>query len=240
VTFGDALTLLGLAIAVLLFQAQREQERRRALDAAFDLLSAVRDGILPWGELYFRGGYDEETARQRAQRDFDYVMTCGYGQVFHVPTEPLAALIASPAAGGLIGKATVEAANVALWQLGVFNQLVRQQTDFNASHLAEIRDGTLPQTRRQAIADAAYSLSGMLHAQGIGDASWYAALMRELEANMRELADRRAEGWWRRPALALATLFVVGAIVAATWTGIDRGQTSKPNRLPVPATTTTR
>jgi hypothetical protein len=81
-------------------------------------------------------------------------------------------------------------ASVALWQLGIFNQLVRQQTDYNALHLAEIRDDELPLARREALSKAAYSISRMLHKNGVGDAAWYWALIDQLTTNRRELQKR--------------------------------------------------
>jgi hypothetical protein len=237
VTFGDSLTLFGLALAVLLYQGQRARERGRDLDAAVGLLKAVRAGMTPWGDLYFGDGYDECRIEKHATRDYQAVMDKGYSQVFHVPTEPLAALIASPAAGGLVNTNTVTAANVALWQIGVFNQFVRQQTDFNARHLAEFKDEDLPTARRENLATAAYLISKMLHGSGIGDAKWYANLMGELEANVTELQDHRARRWWTRPALLLAIVFVAAALVPVTWTGIDLARHDDSKRLP-PATTT--
>lgn len=237
-TFGDALALLGLALAVLLYEAQRIVERRREIGAAIQLLDAVSKGIQPWGDLYFGGGgYDEDGAKEHARTDYQQVMEKHYNLVFRVPAEPLVALIGSPAAGGLIGETTIQLANATLWQIGVFNQLVQQQTDFLANHLAEISDETLPRARREALANAAGSISSMLHRNGIGDAVWYVAFMEQLRANRMELA-RRARRWWTRPSLALAVVFVIGALIAATWTGLDdRGGTPR-DQLPKPTTTT--
>lgn len=184
---------VGFLVTWLVYKKERANEKRRDLDAAVAVLRAVRDGITPWGELYFGKGYSDESARKRAQEDYDWIVKDkSYGEVFHVPTEPLVALLDHPAAGGLIGKETIEVASVALWQLGIFNQLVRQKSDFNGRHLAEIRDVDLSPERRRALADAAFSQSAMLHARGVGDATWWVNLMHQLEANIRGLLEETA------------------------------------------------
>jgi hypothetical protein len=240
-SLGDALTLLGIALAVLLWELQRLVDERWEIDAAGALIVAVRQGLAPWGDLYFGAGYDAAAAEARGAEDFRLVMDRNYAQVFHVPTEPLEALIANPAAGGRITEATVTVANVALWQLGVFNQLVGQQTDFNAQHIAEMRDPTLPPPRREALATAASSISTMLHRHGISDALWYSALLRQLETNRLDLVRWRRRSWWSRPTLVAAALFSVVAVVASLWTGVDRvtnGDLPAPRQLPAPASTT--
>jgi hypothetical protein len=196
VSLADILTLVGLLVAVVLYGAQQVSGQLRDRDAAIALLVAVHDGIKPWGDLYFGDPYDEAAAVKRASQDYSQIASGNYAQVFYVPTEPLAALIASPAAGGLIGRDTVEAASVALWRIDVFNQLVRQQTDFNTNHLAEIRDDDLPAERREVLGRAAFSISTMLHRNGIGDALWYSEMMSALEANRADLEHRRGR-WWR-------------------------------------------
>jgi hypothetical protein len=71
------------------------------LEAAVDLLAAVTEGIRPWGDIYFpKEGYDDTSASERAKLDAKMVLERNYAQVFEVPTSPLEALIASPAAGG--------------------------------------------------------------------------------------------------------------------------------------------
>lgn len=190
-TLGDVLTLTGLGLAVLLYVAQRWVERARVVDSAIAVLNAVHDGIRPWGDLYFGGPYDDEAVKRRARVDYEAVMKKGYNQVFQVPSEPLVALISHPSAGGLIGKKTIERASVSLWQMGLFNQLVRQQTEFYARFLPEISDENLASDRREALANAAGSISHMLHGR-IGDASWYAEMVAALEENRNALATRRS------------------------------------------------
>jgi hypothetical protein len=79
--------------------------------------------------LYFGRGYTQDRVDEHAQEAYRTVMKKSYSEEFQVLTEGLAALVASPAAGGFVRAETVAAANVALWQVGVFNQLVQQQTE---------------------------------------------------------------------------------------------------------------
>jgi hypothetical protein len=76
-------------------------------------------------------------------------------QVFPVPTTPLELLVSSPATAGLISQVellvsssataglisqeTVFIANVSLWRVQVFNELVRMQTDFNRGLVSSAR-----------------------------------------------------------------------------------------------------
>jgi hypothetical protein len=151
-TLGDWLVLIGLVVTGLIYWRQTFASRRRDVISTLDTLEAVRSGMVAWGDFYFANGYDATSAQKRAQQDFDLVMGGAYAQVFLVPTEPLTALIEHPQ---LIRKETIEAANVALWQMGVFNQLVQVQADFIAQHVAEIRDAKLPRPRREALARGA-------------------------------------------------------------------------------------
>jgi hypothetical protein len=191
---GDILIFLGFGVTGIVYWLQSAATARRDVAAALAVLLAVKDGM-PWGDSYFAQSYVGEDVDNRARQDFMTVQSGNYAQIFHVPTEPLTTLVANPAAGDLIPRETMEAVNVALWQIGVFNQLVDKQTDFNARHLAEIRDDSLPPERREALANAAYSLSHMLHGSGIGDGEWYATLKRELDANVAQLESRRVRSW---------------------------------------------
>jgi hypothetical protein len=237
VSLGDALVLLGIAVAVLLYALERAASQRRDLDAALSLLLAVRDGM-PWGDLYFGDGYDDAQAIRRAEQDYDLVREGAYGEIFEVPAAPLEALVTNPATGDYIERSTVHAVNVALWQIGVFNQFVRQKTDFNTRHLVEILDEELPEPQRLALARAARSQSQMLHSHGVGINPWYANLKRELSANIEVLKHRRSRRWWTRWSIALAVVFVAAALIAVTWTSIDRATGSTPKPLPSPTTTT--
>jgi hypothetical protein len=48
---------------------------------------------------------------------------------FRVPTDPLVSLIMQPGEGRFVSRSTIEAANIALWRMGQFNQIVQEQTD---------------------------------------------------------------------------------------------------------------
>jgi hypothetical protein len=111
----------------------------RRTDAAYGTLRAVHYGMVQgltpgqaigWGQVYFANDYSHVQALERARETWDVVMEGGVDQVFVVPTEPLAKLATSAPQDGLIDVATVAVANFALWRVHVFNQLVRQLTDF--------------------------------------------------------------------------------------------------------------
>jgi hypothetical protein len=136
-----------------------------------------------------------------------------YNQVFHAPTEAVTALISSPGAGDLIGARTVERANVGLFWMGIFNQLVALQTAFHAQFLPDIADAELPASRRDAIASAAESISRILHGRGIGGAGaaggWYHDLKRAVDENVGAL-DEAAQQRSRGATLAWALLIAAG------------------------------
>ena len=190
VFFGDWLVLLGLGLSFLVYLLESSAAWQRDLDSVLAMLRGVKDGFSTWGDIYFNP-YSTETAADRAGSDFHTVMGGGCQQVIRVPVEPLVALIEQPGESDLIHKATIEAANLALWQTVNFNQLVQQQTDFYTRHLAEIVDTELPPERRTVLARAAGSISMMLHAQGIGEAVWYKDLNAALEENINDLFDTR-------------------------------------------------
>lgn len=236
VTFGDALALVGIALAIALYALQVAHSRRRDLEAARAVLHGVEHGMVRgWGEWFFSTVYTDEGAKQRAFQEAENVQRRGYGQVFLVPTESLASLVNSPAAGDLIDTAAVEAASLALYWVGVFNQLVQQQTDFNARHLAEIRDETLSAERRDALASAAFSISHMIHGSGVASANaedgWYRNLCDRVEANIRELDERARRPWWWQRWVALALTLLAASLAMAVWTFFDEDDaqaSSKP------------
>ena len=155
------MAVIGLALAWLLYRLERAATRRRDIVAARAVLLSFKRGMVEgadgqkgWGEEYFRARWTEEKALESGSERADGVRNKRWYQVFVVPTEPLRALIASPHAGDLISEDVVYAANLALWHIVVFNQLVEQSTQMNALHLAEIVDPNLDQERREAIAIA--------------------------------------------------------------------------------------
>lgn len=146
-----------------------------------------------------------------------------------MPTEPLARLATSSPQEGLIDAITVAVANFALWKVHVFNQLVRQLTDFNAAHVVEITSQATDPARREDLAAAAMSLSQAVHRYGIGWAwsrrpdggrGWYGAFVEALSANMRDLSTVRDEHRWRWlrlrewPYSAIDVLVVAGLVAA--------------------------
>ena len=198
-----------------------------------------------WASDYFEKNWTGNDLRNRAKDDRHAVLRGSYSQVFEVPTEPLEALIQSPGAGDLIQSETIEAANIALFRIVRFNQLVRQQTEFYALHLAEIRDNTLPCRRRVAIARAAQTQSRMLHEYGIGEANkeygWYCKLKTAIGANIKSLKSKRSRRWWLHcptcAAFVLVALMVAIAVYIAVCHGINVGNVPASDN---PTSTTTQ
>jgi hypothetical protein len=135
----------------------------------------------------------------RARAADQAVRDGSFSEVWPVPTTPLEEILAAAAQGdGLISEETLFATNVGLWRIGVFNHLVRLQSDFNIRHLGEFYDPHLPAARRVVLANVAGSVSKMLHQQGIGEANvvggWYQRFCDALEADIDRLATLRREG----------------------------------------------
>lgn len=205
-TLGDALGVVsiglvavGFGLTWVLYRLDQAAAEDHDVEAARALLCAVRDGT-PWGNEYFQHAYDDAGADARAHHDYVSVSEGSYGEIFEVPTEPVAALLGGTAASRWIDEPTVEAASVALWHLGTFNQLVRQKSDFNRSHLLEFYDAELPKRRRELLAIAAEKQSRMLHRNGVGDTAWYHNLRRQISANIDALDAtlRTRRHWWNR------------------------------------------
>lgn len=203
---GDALVAIGLSLTYVIYRRQLFDSEMQDLNSTVAALNAVRTGIAStWGETYFGGGgYDDAAAGERANFAHKAIMDGSYAQIFRVPIEPLVSLIRQPGEGRLVSGATIEAANVALWKIGVFNQLVQQQADFNALHLACVPTEGLKDEGRQQLAQAALKISFMIHASGIGDSRWYRQLIDALDGNVRELEERkkRKSHWWSRASLS--------------------------------------
>ena len=147
----------------------------------------------------------------------------GFDLVFVVPTEPLEHLARASPRTGFISVETVSAANVALWRLQVFNQLVGQQTLFNALNAAEITNRSLDPERKAALAEAARGMSFTVHRHGIGLANapggWYRNLKEALSSDIAELERLERRPWWRRtlsePVFAAVDLVAWGGVLAA-------------------------
>jgi hypothetical protein len=162
------------------------------------LLRAVREGMKPWGGLHFSAKYDAEAATARAEADAHAIMGRGFNQNFRVPTEPLVTLISQPGEGWFVSQKTIEAANVALWRMGQFNQIIQEQTDFLGNHLPEIYNPHTNEQVRKSMADTAKRLSEIIHGTIIGTDGWYDSLVDALDDNIRQLqfaADWSYEEW---------------------------------------------
>jgi hypothetical protein len=198
---GDLLVLVGLGLTYVVYRRQSFDSYTRQVRSAVAVLRAVRNGVSLWGDQHFGGdGYTAETAWKRAQDDYVAVKAGTYSQNFRVPVEPIVALIQQPGEGRFINRATIEAANIALWRLGSFNQLVQQQTDFNALYLSQGQ--ALGDEQREELAKAARQISMMIHESAIGDAQWYRNLMRVIETNIHDL-ERLLPGHWWHPRVEL-------------------------------------
>jgi hypothetical protein len=202
-----ALGVLALALAWAIYRLERLASRRRDIDAARSTLIALKQGMLGdpaelgWGDLYFAHGYDDDGAKRRAASDAEAILNGTFNQVFVVPAEPLLVVAASPAAGDLISDETIRAASFGVWKIGVFNQLVRAQTDWNVQHGVEVLDPATSDGRRDSLARAAVGVSHMLHLQGIGEANaqggWYRRLKRAVDDDLLRLAVERRLLWTR-------------------------------------------
>jgi hypothetical protein len=225
----DVFTAAAVLLAWVVFRYDRHGKQADARDAAHGALSAVHYGMVEgpktsdsgWGQLYFLNEYDAAGAQERAEQTLDAVLGRGIDEVFVVPTEPLARLATTSPRHGLIDTSTVAIANFALWRVHVFNQFVRQLTDFNTQHIAEITSDTTDQERRAELAEAARRLSVLLHGQGIGlswsrGEGWYGALVQALDRNMSTLeATREASGAQRLLQLIEWPYTVVDLLVLA-------------------------
>jgi hypothetical protein len=189
---GIVIAILAIAISLALYTRGQRAARRHDLDAARALLNGALAGMVKWGDIYFATPYTNESIEKRAEGDRALVMEQKWQHIYEVPTEPVAALVSGAAASTWIDKKTIEAAGVALWQMRLFNELVRQHTDLGRQHFAEIFDPDLPPKRREAIATAAYMQSRDLH-RGISNAAgWYPTLTQALEADIADIDARLA------------------------------------------------
>jgi hypothetical protein len=166
------LGVVALALAWTTFRLERLGTRQREIHGARALLVAVNQALVSdeeglhrgWGQIYFTTTYTPgESLKEIGQRAQHQAQRGVFDQVFVVPTEPLEKLATTDAAGDLISEETVAAANFGLWRVHVFNQLVLQQTVFNALTHSELRDAETSQARKDAIAQSAKHISQVLH-----------------------------------------------------------------------------
>ena len=146
-----------------------------------------------WGEVYFSTDYTPTVAGQRAEGAKLRILGRRFpDQVLMVPADPLKLLATT--APRPITRRTIAAANTALWRVEAFNQLVLQQTIFNAWIIHELSERSTPEFRREEIANAAALLSEEVHRTGIGRANaqrgWYRELKDAVEANIKDLDER--------------------------------------------------
>jgi hypothetical protein len=226
----EVFTAAAVLVAWFVFRYDRAGKRHDAIEAAYGVLSAVHYGMVQglspgqavgWGQLYFFNEYDPAGAEERAEQTRFAIAGAALDQVFVVPTEPLAKLATTTPQEGLIETRTVAIANFALWRVRVFNQLVRQLTDFNTQHAVEIMSDETDPTRRAELAEAGRRLSMMIHLQGIGQSwsmlpgggrGWYGELVARIGANMTDLTVQRNVPRWRRH-LDVPYVLVDGAVL---------------------------
>jgi hypothetical protein len=233
---GLFLTAFAIALAWLLYRLERLHARHRDLDAALAVLNGVRRGMVEgvgdekaWAELYFATVYTPGS-QELADRVHDASVSISRNQwamqVFPVPLAPLELIVSSPATASLISDETVFISNFGLWRIGIFNELVRLQTNFNARMISEIRDEALDLDRRGAIIRGATWIAEQIHLYGIDGANaeggWYARLKRALDADIKLLAEEREQGfsdygesrrWFLLGDLGMAALVVASAVM---------------------------
>jgi hypothetical protein len=232
---STAVAIVGLALAWLLYRLERAATRRREIRAARAVLVGVERGMvgglgeeLGWGERYFATNYTEEVALRAGFDTGKSVLERSYQQVLVVPTAPLEALIGSGYAGDLVTEPTVYYANLGLWHLAVFNQLVEQQTALVAQHLVEITDPDLDTKRRERIAEAITAQARMLHRRGVGepftDEGWYRRLKDSVASDIARLDEELKKALYPAgearlavgDAAAVIATLVVASILLAT------------------------
>jgi hypothetical protein len=200
VFIGDIGIAISILATVCVYLGQRNASNMRQLDSTLAALHAAGNGVGLWGPQHFSTAYTNEVATQRARKDYVAIIGHGYSLNFRVPIEPIVSLIEHAGDKWQIDRKTIEAANKALWRIVTFNQIVEMQTNFNALHFSEILSDTIDDKRRAALAKSAEVISYVLHANTIGDESWYQQLMDAIDANIRRLESEHKRHWWSSPA----------------------------------------
>ncbi|MEP6909517.1 MAG: hypothetical protein ABI896_03685 [Actinomycetota bacterium] len=221
---------LALALAWLTFRIERFGARQREIQSARALLIAVNEALVSrgkgeemhpgWGETYFGLVYTPERIEEAGERARHQAQMGVFDQVFVVPTEPLEKLATTDRVPDLISIETVSAANFGLWRVGVFNQLVLQQTVFNAVTHLELRDAETTDDRKKAIGQSAKHISQTLHLYGVAGAAapagWYSRLKNGIAADISRLAemDKKTLGRWKNgPEFAIIDLAVIAGLL---------------------------
>lgn len=177
-----------------------------------------------WGEIYFSNVYERgESLKAVAERAEHQARRGAFDQVFVVPTEPLEKLATTDAGADLISVETVAAANHGLWRVHVFNQLVMQQTIFNAVTHSELRDADTTDARKEAIAQSARHISVTLHHYGVDGAGapdgWYERLKTGIASDLSRLETMSRKDfrrWLRGWIFAAIDVAVVAGFIALT------------------------
>jgi hypothetical protein len=185
-------------LAICVYRSQQVEVENLQIDETLGFLRGIWDGMRPWGDLHFNQEYSHQQAVERAEKDRQSIREGVYQINYRVPTEPLENLIHYSASGVLLDRDVIIRANEALRRVGIFNQLVQQQTDFLAAHLPEVYDPTLDPVKRNALADTAGAISQIIHEAAIGDGAWYRDLMEAIEHTITALASRKRERFWNR------------------------------------------
>jgi len=248
-----------LAVAWLVYRIERTATRRRDIVSARALLGGLwrgmvdgQAGVPGWGELYATSNHTsnltskvtEDAAATSSTPEELLLRTCA--QLLVVPTAPLGALISSPHAGDLISETTIYFANIGLWHLEVFNQLVVQRSQLLTQYQVRISEKKLGERRRSLIARTLGSQAAALQRRSVvgssTDGEWYRELKASVESDIARLDAALAKRWYpageRRLALGDATAMIavlaVAGILLATNIG---GGTRAPNFPPLPTVT---
>lgn len=232
-----ALAAAALAVTWLVYRLQQYGSRTRDIEATRASLLAIKGALVEkprqaaddpqppqpaWGDIYFTTVYDAKGLNERAHAARRQSELGVFDLVFVVPTEPIELLATSPAGEDLISAETIYAANLALWRLHVFNQLVMQQTVFNAVTYTDRLDASVSRKRHDAIAEAAAYFSLVLHKYGVdgvaAEGGWYQRLTAALEKDIDRLTRLRGfslDRFREQPFLVFADVLVLG--LAATF-----------------------
>jgi hypothetical protein len=211
----EIITAAAFLLAWFGFRYERQRRWRGEIDSAYGVLRAVHHGMVQglmqdepvgWGQLYFSTIYTPDVAKKRAQETYEKVASRMLDYVLVVPIEPLAMLATTRPQPGLIESSTVSIANIALWRVNAFNQLVRSLDAFLTANAAEICSADTSEDRRHELANAASALSLFVHIDGIGaanatftdgSAGWYRSFVNAVSKNLGDLYVLREHGQWR-------------------------------------------
>jgi len=227
------IAVVGLDLVWVVYRFEHRAARLRSINDARARLIAVREAE-PWLGKYFTTLWTPEKAKEAAERHRDKILKREYELVLEVPPEPLVSLVMAAGGGDLLLDKTVRSANVALWHIRVFNQLVRQHTDLLRQHLAEIVDRKTSRARLGVVARTVGAQAGMLHERGVGEANgpqgWYRTLRKAVRANLAHLGHlendrfsyRERSGWRFAAGDAAALMLVLAAVTLVAWRSFNQ------------------